>query len=63
MKTRVDSRLRLEAAKYELRFTCPDCAHFDPDEERCAEGYPTDEHRDTQLLGEEILFCKLFEGA
>lgn len=63
MKTRIDERLRQEAQHYCLRFTCDSCAHFDDEKGRCAEGYPNDEHVDDSLEGEEVLFCKLWEGA
>lgn len=63
MKTRIDERLRTEAVKYRFRFTCQDCAHFDDVEKRCSEGYPIEEHVDGSLRGEEVLFCKLWEGA
>ncbi len=63
MKTLVDQRLREEAKKFSLQFACPHCAYFDPEEERCSEGYPITEHRDPTLSSETILFCKLFEGA
>ncbi len=62
MKTLVDERLRAEAARYDLRFACPNCAYFDELAQRCAEGYPIDEHRETELSRREILFCKLFEA-
>ncbi len=61
MKTRIDPVLIEEAQRYQLRFCCEHCAYFDPDRERCSEGYPTDEHRNVNLLGDAILFCKLFE--
>ncbi len=63
MKTRIDDQLRREAERFRLRFTCDSCAHFDESGRRCAEGYPNDEHVDGSLEGEEVLFCKLWEGA
>lgn len=36
MKTTVDARLLREARRFALRFACDDCAHFDPDHERCS---------------------------
>lgn len=62
MKTRIDERLRTEAEKYRFRFTCEHCAHFDEARQSCAEGYPNDEHVDGSLRGDEVLFCKLWEG-
>jgi hypothetical protein len=63
MKTRIDERLRQEAKLYRFQFSCESCAHFDDVGQRCAEGYPNDEHIDGALGGEEVLFCKLWEGA
>ena len=63
MKTRVGEQLRKEAKRYRLQFACPQCAYFDPEVERCSEGYPIDEHRDPSLQQPEILFCKLFEAS
>lgn len=63
MKTWVSERLKREAREFRLQFACPDCAYFDPDAERCSEGYPNDEHRDPSWDRTEILFCKLFESA
>ena len=46
-----------------LRFTCEHCALFDPEHERCAHGYPTEEHRDAYYArpGVLLVFCKDFE--
>jgi hypothetical protein len=63
MKTPIDDQFRQEVHKYRLQFACPDCAYFDPEEDRCSEGYPTEEHRSPSLTGSSLLFCKLFEGA
>jgi hypothetical protein len=62
--TRVDERLRREAARYELRFACEACVHFDAAGGRCANEYPTAPHRDVDLAqATELLFCKEFELA
>jgi hypothetical protein len=62
VKTRVDAVLRSEAARFRLRFTCGDCAHFVPEKRLCAHGYPTEAHRDVPLERVEALeFCKEFE--
>lgn len=63
MKTLIDQRLRTEAERFRLRFSCEHCAHFDEDAGKCAEGYPNEEHTDGSLRGEQVLFCKLWEGA
>jgi len=62
VKTVVDQNLRLEAAKYNLRFTCEHCAHFDEARGECAEGYPNEPHRRVRAFSAETLeFCKSFE--
>jgi hypothetical protein len=62
--TEVDDRLREEAGRFELRFTCETCAHFDPITENCASGYPNDAHRRVRLASVSTLsFCKEYELA
>ena len=62
MKTRVDETLRSEAARFRLRFTCGDCAHFAPERRACSHGYPTEAHRDVALERvADLEFCKEFE--
>jgi hypothetical protein len=67
MRTRVDARLREEAARYALRFACEDCAHFDPSSGRCSLEYPASPRRDALLAppaGDEtteLELCKEFE--
>jgi hypothetical protein len=62
MKTRVDARLRSEAERFHLRFTCEDCAHFAPDRCACAHGYPTEAHHAVSIERvAELEFCKEFE--
>jgi hypothetical protein len=49
--------------RFALRFTCEHCALFDPEHERCAHGFPTDEHRLAyyEQPGAQLVFCKDFE--
>ena len=62
MKTVVNARFVLEAARSSLSFRCDDCAHFDDDRERCTHGYPVEPHRPGPLtVGGVIVFCKEFE--
>lgn len=62
MRTVVDSGLRREARAFELKYSCPDCAHFDPARVACAEGYPNDSHREGVIPSEDVVvFCKSFE--
>ena len=62
MKTVADARLRNEAAQFQLRFACEDCAEFDAKTERCALGYPPAPRR-RDLDAESLEFCKAFELA
>jgi hypothetical protein len=62
MITAVDERLRREAERFALRFSCEHCAHFDVARQRCANGYPTEAHRGVDLGSRtELVFCKEFE--
>lgn len=62
MQTPVDDRLIEEAAKYRLRFACPDCAHFQPKSRSCSNGYPAQPHLATELVPQAVvIFCKSFE--
>ncbi len=64
MKSRVDAQFREEARRFAFEFTCERCAHFDPEARRCANGYPTAEHRARPLERvEHWVFCKEFELA
>lgn len=64
MKTRVDDRLRSEAERFELRFGCEHCAHFDAPARACANGYPAAPHHGVELkVRRELEFCKEFELA
>ena len=62
MRTPVDLRLREEAARFQLRFTCEDCVHFAAERRACANGYPTQAHLEVDLEhAEHLEFCKEFE--
>ena len=54
-----------EAERFNLRFRCDDCAHFEARDDRCSFGHPTAAMRDssTWVLGlrGEWMFCKEFE--
>ena len=64
MRTNVDDRLRQEAARHRLLFTCEHCAHFDDARGVCSQGFPTGEHlRSTLEVGATVVFCKAFEGS
>ena len=62
MRTFVDLRLREEAARFQLRFTCGDCVHFAAERRACANEYPTHAHLEIDLeIVESLEFCKEFE--
>jgi hypothetical protein len=62
VRTLVDGQLRLEAATFDLRYACEDCAHFDVSNGACAEGYPNEGHRDVRIdRAPSLEFCKSFE--
>jgi hypothetical protein len=62
--SRVDERLRDEAARFALRFGCESCAHFAPETMTCGEGFPTAPHHGIDLSRVRSLeFCKAFEVA
>ncbi len=68
MKTVVDARLRDEAARFQFRFACDDCAHFDVVRERCSLSYPAAPRRHTLGLASagdggsvDVELCKTFE--
>lgn len=59
-----DEVLIEEAARYELRFTCESCAHFESTRGNCSLEYPNDMHRSRALsAGDAVIFCKAFELA
>lgn len=59
MRTPVDARLREEAERFQLRFRCDDCVHFDG--EKCTHGYPTEPHRRSLTTDAFVVFCKELE--
>jgi hypothetical protein len=55
-----------ERARFELRFCCEDCAHFDGAEGTCRHDWPTELHRRARYLSDprevrDVVFCKEFE--
>ena len=57
-----DARLDEEAARFGLVRHCEDCALFDPERDKCAHGYPTEQHR-KNASEKLVVFCKDFEAA
>jgi hypothetical protein len=60
-----DARFRDEAARLSLRFQCEHCGLYDAARDRCAHGFPTDEHRAARYVDPDapLSFCKDFELA
>jgi hypothetical protein len=56
---------RADCERFALRFTCEHCALFDPEQESCSHGFPTEEHRLSyyEAEGAPLVFCKDFELA
>jgi len=62
VRTPVDSQLRAEAERFQLRFTCEHCVHFVAERRACANEYPTTAHLGVDLERDTSLeFCKEFE--
>lgn len=66
MRTRVTLRLLDEMKRFDLRWTCDDCAYLveAPGEAVCAHGWPGLFRRDALPLGPDdaLSFCKEFEA-
>ena len=62
MRTRVTLQIVREIEAFRLRYACDDCVHFDADGVRCSHGYPLGERKRVLCEGDEIVFCKEFEG-
>jgi hypothetical protein len=60
VKTLVDERLRRQALRFDFRFACEDCGHFDDVLACCSLGYVAAPRRDA-LEGVAIELCKTFE--
>lgn len=65
MKIVQTQSFRDQRARFALRFTCEDCAMWDPDSDACAHGYPTAEHRLLRYTDPTapLVFCKDFQLA
>ena len=62
LKTAVDARLREQAARFSLRFSCEDCCHHGASGDRtfCSMGFPAEPMRAAPAT-DELAFCKSFE--
>ena len=61
----VNARFRAERDRWDLRYRCEDCEHYDPDRDRCSQGWPKEHfgdgpHRCRDEQGA-FVFCKYFE--
>jgi hypothetical protein len=52
-----------ESRRFQLKFVCEECAHFDARDDACAHEWPSQLHRREALAREATLldFCKEFE--
>ena len=65
MRLKITPEFLDEAARFGLRHHCEDCVLYDadrPPQDRCAHGYPTEEHV-AGASATELVFCKDFEAA
>jgi hypothetical protein len=65
MKLPITPEFEREEKAFSLRRHCEDCVLYDverPTRDRCAHGYPTEEHA-RATAGELVVFCKDFESA
>ncbi len=60
MRTLIDAQFRAETAQFGFRFACDDCAHFDPERERCSLGFAAAPRHDA-LREDSLESCKTFE--
>jgi len=58
-----DPRFHEQRKRFDFRFACEHCALFDPERERCAHGFPTEDHRVAHYasLDAVIVLCKDFQ--
>jgi len=63
MKLTADENYFEQAARFDLRCACEECAFFDGERGACVHGYPTDEHRESYYRSSPrwIVPCKDFE--
>ncbi len=63
MRIPQDERFRRERERFQLRFTCEDCALFVPSKQACLHGYPSEQHRAARYEdpSADLLYCKDFE--
>jgi hypothetical protein len=64
LKSAVDAKFLEEVRTHRLRYACDDCAHFVAAPRACCgNGYPLGERSSrTLVVGDEVVFCKEFEG-
>lgn len=63
MKLPVTAAFEEDEARFRLVHHCEDCALYDPERpprERCAHGYPAEEHERARRR-DALVFCKEFE--
>lgn len=65
MRLQWNTTFSRQAEQFDLRYSCPDCGHFDAVAEVCAHGWPNIDHRlphaGVEQADREVVFCKEFE--
>jgi hypothetical protein len=61
VKLAIDAQFLDERERFRLAMHCEDCAHFDPDRDRCVHGYPAETHKRPADAPADLSFCKEFE--
>jgi hypothetical protein len=62
MITEVDSRFCSDVVRYDFKYCCEDCVHYEPIGFECSLGFSSDPHRARPLhVGDTVVFCKAFE--
>jgi hypothetical protein len=56
-------RFDRESERFQLRYCCEECAHYDARRTRCRHEWPVDDHLRAALVAprSHVLFCKEFE--
>lgn len=62
MITPVDLQLCRDLGRFDFKFCCEECIHYEPTNLECSLGYCSAPHRARPLeLGGTVVFCKTFE--
>lgn len=62
MITEVDSRFCNDVVRYDFKYCCEDCVHYETTNFECSLGFSSSPHRARPLqVGGTVVFCKAFE--